>query len=210
MRMAPFLFLLLPAVTLADGGPRSDAPADPGPTGFSCTPETLLSGAECVFESAAEAAADRGAQALENRRLAQQIAEAACVASARVRGEVDPDAALLALCKEEVGPVAAGCAVEGRRPLLDAHGRFAPEARACYLALAEVLQRTRLMASVSAGCCRCLAKAGDRPPAAQCLRALVSAKPRLPPRALEACPAACSAFDSPSATTSPDRSPATP
>ena len=45
-------------------------------------------------------------------------------------------------------------------PCIDAKGRFAPAARACYRQLSLVLQDTAMMATVASACCQCAEKRG--------------------------------------------------
>ena len=49
---------------------------------------------------------------------------------------------------------------EGKVPIIDAKGRFAPAARACYRQLSSVLQDTAMMATVASACCQCAEKRG--------------------------------------------------
>ena len=198
------LLLALPSEARAEEtNPAAASRADPSPTGFSCTAETLLSDEECVFESEAGPVSDAtAAQAVANERLAAEIANKACRASARVGAELRPDEALLAICTEDAKAAVETCGIEGRYPLLDKEGRFAPQADGCYLALADTLRRTRFMASVTAPCCRCAVAAKCVSSAPACNRDLASPEPRLPRCAQEACQSACSVF-----VTSPEEKP---
>ena len=121
--------LLVLVVSLAGQLPPA---ADSSHTGFSCTVNTLISGKDCVFESDA-------AQAAVRDSLGKSFPQ----------GAVD-------LCEKEFGAAAQKCGVKGQWQLVDASGRFAPTALACYRALAHVLQRTSVVAVTSSRCCGCL------------------------------------------------------
>ena len=52
------------------------------------------------------------------------------------------------------------CGLEGKAPVIDAKGRFAPAARTCYRKLSEVLQEITTMATVASACCQCAQQRG--------------------------------------------------
>ena len=158
--------LTLGCAWAAEPDQRLDAPrhVDDSPTAFSCTLETLLSGAGCVFEGdpAPALGADPGwAMADAGRQL--------CAAGARAPGVARADAALQAWCEAETVKVIRRCTDSPAR-LLDASGRFLPSARSCYAAIGEVLAKARTLAATSGPCCRCLEenRCGD---ALACLKA---------------------------------------
>jgi hypothetical protein len=198
------------AALLVAGAARAEAPrpppaADPRlyappsvreeATGFACSVETLVSGADCVLESDAPASTDTVAQARDNEALAASLSGWACAFAARAPGDPAADRGVLAQCEKAFKEQALGCGAEGARALLDGRGLFAPEARRCYAALGEVLASTRTMAATTAPCCRCLAAArcldGDR-----CHRDLLGgAVPSRASACLQAsCATACRSF----------------
>jgi hypothetical protein len=142
--------------------------ADESPTGWSCTVDTLRSGKECVFEAETTSSEPGKDQAASNVRMIQEQGRALCAEAAKPRsGEGKPDRSLASLCEKKYASAAERCGLEGTAPVVDAKGRFAPAARACYRALAGALQETQLMATVAAPCCQCAAQrgcpgAGDR------------------------------------------------
>lgn len=127
--------------------------ADTSPTGYSCTVDTLISGADCVFEGNPTS---RG-PGVASRSLADAGSKL-CSAAARPPGEARPDAGVRAACKAEVVRSLDRCGAS-QAPLVDAGGRFLPSSRACYAALGNALARARTLAATVAPCCRCLAEA---------------------------------------------------
>jgi hypothetical protein len=162
-----FLSLLLGSAP-NDGSPASsssslEAPpvADESPTAWSCTADTLRSGKECVFEAELTSSAANKDQAASNVRTIQGMGRTLCAESARARsGEGKADRNLASSCEKKYASAAEGCSLEGTVPIVDAKGRFAPAARACYREISGVLQETQLMATVAAPCCQCAAQRG--------------------------------------------------
>lgn len=148
--------------------------ADRSPTSYACTVETLLTGADCVFEGQAPPAADARKQAAENGRAAADLGNRACARAAKLASEPRADADVLAACHREFAQRASGCAADGSAPLLDAEGRFGAGARACYAAMADVLAKARLMAAATGACCRCLVSGGCARRGEECNRGLAS------------------------------------
>lgn len=172
-----FLSLLLGAGP-ADGSQASSleaAPlADESPTAWSCTVDTLRSGRECVFEAELTAAEPDRDQAANNLRLVQGMGKTLCADAARPReDEGKPDKALAALCEKKYASASERCDLEGTVSVVDAKGRFAPAARACYRALAGALQETQMMATVASPCCQCAAQRGCSGAGDQCYLSLV-------------------------------------
>lgn len=206
LRLAPVALLLAHAGAPARAqvlhpppaaDPRLYAPpsARPEASGFACSAETLVSGVDCIMESDAPAATATAAQAQDNRAVAAALATWACAAVSRPTPEATADPSVQAQCERAFKERALECGAAGARPLLDAQGRFAPEARACYAALGLVLAAARTQAAVTVPCCRCLAAARCLE-AARCNGDLLSWP--LPARAAaclrEACPTACRSF----------------
>jgi hypothetical protein len=143
---------------------------DESPTAWACTVETLRAGRECVFEAEVTAAAstDVQAQAASNIRTLKEIGHALCVQAAKPPSGIPGDKNLVAQCERKYADAAEDvCGLEGKVPVIDAKGRFAPAARACYRQLSSVLQDTAMMATVASACCQCAEKrgcglAGDR------------------------------------------------
>jgi hypothetical protein len=171
--------------------------ADTSETGWACTVETLIADAFCAFEPDAGQAKDAAKQRAENQAAVGDIARRACASAALLAGEAQPEKVLSDLCNHDLRVVAAACTDDGRMALVDSEGHFAGSAEECYLAMAEVLKKTRLMASISVQCCQCLAGAGCGGPTDRCNRALTSPTPRLPACTPPACEAACSYFSEP-------------
>lgn len=137
----------------ADAGPVDE------PTAWACTAKTLDAATECYLEGTPAPLADASAQARENVQQAATLATRSCGAAARVGQESRPDGDLFPICQREFAAAAAeSCALSDGAPLFDAKGRFSLDAKPCYQALATVLRRTRMMAALSASCCRCLVR----------------------------------------------------
>ncbi|HEY7724555.1 MAG TPA: hypothetical protein VH880_04430 [Anaeromyxobacteraceae bacterium] len=188
--------LLAAAARADDPDPRLYAPprADTSATVYACTVETLISGRDCVFEGQAPPALEAVRQARENGRAAASLADRACGRAARLATESRPDGAVLSACRRDFGERAAGCAADGSAPLLDAEGRFGAGARACYAAMSQVLARTRLMASATGACCRCLAASGCVRSGEQCNRALARGAGAPSACMARSCAESCGAF----------------
>lgn len=134
--------------------------ADDSPTAWACTIDTLRAGKECVFEADPPAGAASDSQDTANRKLLQDVAKALCSEAVGTIREGRPDATLTALCERRYTTAVDQCGLEGTAPVVDAKGRFAPTARACYRALSAVLQDVQFMATVASPCCECAARAG--------------------------------------------------
>jgi hypothetical protein len=148
--------------------------ADESPTAWSCTVDTLRSGRECVFEAEVTASEPDRDQAASNVKLVQGMGRTLCAEAARPRQEEDkPDKALAALCEKKYASASERCELEGSVSVIDAKGRFAPAARACYRALAGALQETQMMATVASPCCQCAAQRGCAGAGDQCYSNLV-------------------------------------
>ncbi|MET0403681.1 MAG: hypothetical protein ABW123_14815 [Cystobacter sp.] len=131
------------------------------PTAWACTVETLRAGHECIFESEVATSSDVKGQASGNVRTLRDISPALCTQAARPPSGIAPDKALLAQCERKYAEAAEDfCGLEGKQPVIDAKGRFAPSARACYRQLSLVLQDISMMATVATACCQCAQKQG--------------------------------------------------
>lgn len=188
---------------------RAEPQADESATGWACTAQTLLEDSLCAFESSAEEAKDIPKQVSNNLAVVAALANAACASAARLSGEPQPDKVLADLCIRDFKAAAQRCANEGH-PLVDSEGRFAQSAQECYREMAEVLRKVRLMASISARCCRCMAASSCGEAADRCNRALTSPTPRLPACAPAKCEAACSHFVEPASQVEPEPRPPPP
>lgn len=188
---------------------RAKPQADESATGWACTAQTLLDDSDsfCAFESSAKVAKDIPKQVSDNLAVVGALANGACASAARLAGEPQPDKVLADVCTRDFKAAAQRCANAGY-PLVDSEGRFAESAQECYREMAEVLRKVRLMASISARCCRCMAAARCGESADRCNRALTSPTPQLPACAPAKCEAACSHFVEPASQVEPEpRSP---
>jgi hypothetical protein len=157
MLTAVFLSLFLGAAP-SDGAstvsPQAlDAPpvADETPTAWSCTVDTLRAGRECVFEAELTAAEPTREQGSSNVRLVQEMARTLCAEASRSPSDASSpsDRAIASTCERRTLSVAEErCALE-ETVLVDAKGRFSPSARACYRALAGVLQEAQMRSTVA-------------------------------------------------------------
>ncbi len=162
---------ILVSLFLLGSAPDSSAPAippealaappvaDESPTAWSCTVDTLRAGKECVFEADLSAGAPSDSQDASNKKLLQDVARALCTEAVGNIREGRPDATLTALCERRYITAVDQCGLEGTSFVVDAKGRFAPGARSCYRALANVLQEVQFMATVASPCCECAARA---------------------------------------------------
>ncbi|HYO69613.1 MAG TPA: hypothetical protein VEU33_26410 [Archangium sp.] len=104
---------------------------------------------------------DVQAQAAGNVRTLKDIGHALCVQAAKPPSGVAADKNLVAQCERKFTDAAEDhCGLDGKTPVIDAKGRFAPAARACYRQLSQVLQDTTMMATVASACCQCAEKRG--------------------------------------------------
>lgn len=161
---------------------------------FACTVETLETGAECFLESSAPAAADRGRQARANVKQVAAVADRVCPRAARRRPGAPPDPDVVALCRRTFAEEAPRCDGGGVRPLVDAQGRFAPEARRCYAALVQAVSRVRTASASSARCCRCLTEAGCTASFQACVADPLAEAATGGACLADACAAACATF----------------
>jgi len=213
------LALFLPLAALAqdtEGPPRPPPrqPVDETPTHYACTLDLLLRGERCTFEFAPAPGAASEALARNNSQAAA-IAARFCPDAATPRDEHGADPTLRKMCEDEVARVALeACSLEGRIPLRDAQGHVAVDAADCADALGRALARTRTMAGVSLGCCRCLAETHCQVSAPQCNREVVDLSPgdELQSCLDKSCKAACSTLqrEEPSPALSPPPLPAHP
>ena len=134
--------------------------ADDSPTAWACTIDTLRAGKECVFEAELSSSGPSDGQDTANRKLLQDVSRALCSEAVGTIRDGRPDATLTALCERRFNTAVDQCGLDGTASVVDAKGRFAPGARACYRALSSVLQEVQLMATVASPCCECAARAG--------------------------------------------------
>ncbi len=168
--------------------------ADESPTAFACTVETLKKGTECTFE--ADPPGPSNAQQAElNRKAALNLAAPLCAQASKSGRQSKADPALLELCRREFASAAEACAGEAA-PLFDAKGRFEPDARECYRALAESLSRANTLSEMAGRCCACAQtqKCGG---GEQCYRALGTPGSTAQGCLLKSCSAECDMFLAP-------------
>lgn len=135
--------------------------ADESPTAWACTVDTLRAGRECVFEAEVSSSTDVQAQTASNVRSLKDIGHTLCMQAAKPPSGVAADKNLVAQCERKFADAAEdSCGLDGKAPVIDAKGRFAPAARACYRQLSQVLQDTAMMATVASACCQCAEKRG--------------------------------------------------
>ncbi|WP_375759558.1 hypothetical protein [Corallococcus exercitus] len=132
---------------------------DASPTAWACTIDTLRAGKECVFEAELPPPGAANAdQEASNVKLLKDASRALCSEAVSNARDGTPDPKLVAVCERKYADVVGRCGIDGNSPVVDAKGRFAPVARACYRALSTVLQDVQLMASVASSCCECAAR----------------------------------------------------
>lgn len=143
--------------------------ANAAPTAWACSVETLKSGRECVFESEVTDSTDVHAQAASNVRALRDIGHALCLQAARPPSGAAADKNLVEQCERKYTEASEdACGLEGKAPIIDTKGRFAPAARTCYRKLSEVLQEITTMATVASACCRCAEQRGCPGAGASC------------------------------------------
>ncbi|WP_257447217.1 hypothetical protein [Archangium lipolyticum] len=126
--------------------------ADESPTAWACTVETLRAGRECVFESEVTASdsTNSQAQAASNVRTLKDIGPMLCAQAAKPPSGSATDKNLVAQCERKYADTAEDfCGLDGKLPIIDAKGRFAPAARHCYHQLSELLQDVTMRATVA-------------------------------------------------------------
>ena len=124
---------------------------DESPTAWACTVETLRAGRECVFEAEMTPAASTNvqAQAASNVRTLKDIGHALCLQAAKPPSGGALDRHLLEQCERQYTDITEDtCGLDGKVPIIDAKGRFAPAARACYRSLSEMLQEITMKATM--------------------------------------------------------------
>lgn len=184
--MRGWLFLLamsfaVPAAAAADRTdlpkPPPRMPVDERPTPFACTMERVLKGEPCTFEYEPESREPSEALGRENSRRAAR-ASRSCTEAATRPEELAADPTLRKMCEDDIAKVALDqCTLDGRVSFADDEGRVVASAAPCLEELARVLSRTRTMAAVSLGCCRCLAQSRCGVSAPQCNRELADFSP---------------------------------
>jgi len=157
--------------------PPPRMPVDERPTPFACTLERVLRGERCTFEYDPGSREPNDSLARENSRRAARASRSCSEAATRPE-EIDADPALRKMCEDEIARIALDqCTLEGRVAFADDEGRVVASAGPCLEELARVLSRTRTMAAVSLGCCRCLAQARCGVSGPQCNRELADFSP---------------------------------
>ncbi|MFL5369744.1 MAG: hypothetical protein ACJ78Z_06100 [Myxococcales bacterium] len=157
--------------------PPPRMPVDERPTPFACTVDRVLRGEHCTFEYEPGSREPSESLARENSRKAAR-ASRACTEAATRPEEIDADPTLRKMCEDDIARIALDqCTLEGRVAFADDDGRVVASAGPCLEELARVLSRTRTMAAVSLGCCRCLAQARCTVSGPQCNRELSDFSP---------------------------------
>jgi hypothetical protein len=186
------MFLLVAALLLAQEGlppvpPRM--PVDEEPSAAACTFEIALQGAHCTYEAASASADPR-----DGSGAALEAGRQACAPAAH------GDAGLRKECERAVAEASASEKCASRSRLADSRGRLTPDAQACAEMLREEIARTSRAATLSPGCCSCLAESRCAVPVTQCKREIADLMPGAALRAClaKSCHDTCS-FSTPSA-----------
>ncbi len=180
MRLLALLVLLA-----QEGLPDVPPPmaVDEEPSAAACTFAAVLRGAACLYE-----ASSGPGEARDNSRAAAEAGQRACAVEAR------RDEGLRKDCEQAVAEASLSprCALSSR--LADAQGRLTPQAQACAELLRAAVSRTSRAASLSLGCCSCLAEARCPVAPSQCKRELADLMPGAALRSClqKACQEACS------------------
>ena len=144
---------------------------DEEPSAAACTFAAVLRGAACLYE-----ASSGPGEARDNSRAAAEAGQRACAVEAR------RDEGLRKDCEKAVAEASLSprCALSSR--LADVQGRLTPQAQACAELLRAAVARTSRAASLSLGCCSCLAEARCSVAPSQCKRELADLMPSAPLR----------------------------
>jgi hypothetical protein len=216
-----FACVLAVGFALAGSGSaqQSDLPAPPPrypvdgvPTQNACTTRLLIGDHSCTFEVDVPAGPPDETRAHENEKAAAIFARA-CGTAATHPDDMQPDPLLTKSCEASVAQVALNfCSFEGRVALIDEQGRWALRGRECASRLQGALARTRTQATVSLGCCRCVADAKCAIAPLACTKA--SQTGNFPPAArawvLESCGDSCIVAPAPKPTRDQDSLPVPP
>ena len=173
-------------------------PVDEEPSAAACTFAGALRGEPCAYE-----ARSAPGDPVDNASTASEAGRPACLTASQ------GDAGLRRECERAVVEASASdrCAIRSR--LADARGRLTPEAQDCAELLRQEISRTSRAATLSLGCCSCLAESRCSVGASQCKRELADLMPSAALRSCLAkttCSDACS-FAAP-ARTVPEETPA--
>lgn len=158
------LILLLAQEGLPPVPPRM--PVDEEPSAAACTFESALRGVACTFEAASGPADPR-----DSSGAALEAGREACGPAAH------GDAGLRKECERAVAEVSATDKCASRSRLADDRGRLTPQAHDCAELLRQEIARTSRAATLSPGCCACLAEARCAVPTTQCKRELADLMP---------------------------------
>lgn len=124
---------------------NAPAKTESPPSISACTIDTLKSSHTCVFDGRPATSTDPKAQATANQAFVSQLGASLCklrlVASTLEQPEKD---ARFKACTERVKKISPQCTLDGKTGIVDAEGRFAPNAKGCYLSIAEAVQRLDL------------------------------------------------------------------
>jgi hypothetical protein len=161
------------------------------PTSWGCNAATLTSGEKCVFEGSSKPSLSAEKQGAANFAAAAALAPQACATAAATSEDRKAPAELRDLCLKDFKKAASADCKLGGAALLDDQGRFSAEAKACYLALGEVLRTVNRMATTASACCRCALAARCVGSAHACYRFLAEDPPVLPRCAATDCREDC-------------------
>jgi hypothetical protein len=161
------------------------------PTSWGCNAASLTSGEKCVFEGSSKPTLSAEKQGAANFAAAAALAPEACARAAATSGDRKAPAELRDLCLKDFKKAASAECKLGGAALLDDKGRFSAEAKACYLALGEILRTVNRMATTASDCCRCALAAKCVGSAHACYRFLAEDPPVLPRCAATDCREDC-------------------
>jgi hypothetical protein len=194
--------VLLASFSSARAQPLPSSANDPGlyvvtkpgdaPTSWACNAATLATGEKCVFEGTSKPPLPAEKQGAANFAAAVALAPEACARAAATSEDKKGPKELRDLCAKDFKKAAsAECNLAGAAALLDGKARFTPEAKACYLALGEVLRTVNRMAATASACCRCALSAKCIASAHACYRFIAEDPPVLPRCAATDCREEC-------------------
>ena len=163
------LLLLIAQEGLPGVPPRM--PVDDEPSAAACTFPLVLRGERCAYEASSAPADPR-----DNAGAVVDAGREACAAAAH------GDAGLRGECERALADLGASnhCALRSR--LADGRGRLTHEAQGCAEFLRQEISRTSRAATLSPGCCGCLAESRCAVGATQCKRELADLMPSAPLR----------------------------
>jgi hypothetical protein len=187
-------------------------PVDGVATQNACTTQRLINDLACTFEIDQPVGSANPNQARENEKAAAVFAHA-CGTAATHPDDMQPDPMLMKSCEAGIAQASLTyCSFEGRFVLIDDDGHWALRGRECASRLQLALARTRTQATVSLGCCRCVADAKCAIAPLSCTKA--SQTGNFPPAAracvLQSCSDSCNVAPAPKPARDPEQLPVPP